>query len=187
MRAAGPLRTHYVFWGKNVRLPATSSPLIFTLPFSVEADVEIPQDGANGVIVAAGSLFGGWSFYLKDGRPVAYAAVTQLPGQQFRVAAEKPLSPGPNKLRFEFEAAGEGGVMRISVNGTEVAHGELPKRPRTLAGLGETFDVGRDSNTPVSDEYQDEGVFTGEIDKVVVDVKPPSAGSPANGKPPEPD
>ena len=113
------------------------------------------------MIVAAGSLFGGWSFYLKDGRPVAYAAVTQLPGQQFRVAAEKPLAVGPNKLRFDFEAAGQGGVMRISVNGTEIAHGELPMRPRTLAGLGETFDIGRDSNTPVSDEYQDEGVFTG--------------------------
>jgi arylsulfatase A-like enzyme len=186
-RALGPLKTHYVIWGKNVRLPGTSAPPIFALPFSLEADVEIPQSGANGVIVAAGSLFGGWSFYLKDGRPVAYAAVTQLPGQQFRVAAEKPLSPGPNQLRFDFEAAGPGGVMRISVNGAEVAHGDFPTRPRTLAGLGETFDVGRDSNAPVSDEYQDEGVFTGEIDRVVVDVKPPPAGPPVNRKAAEPD
>ena len=60
--------------------------------------------------------------------------------------------------------------MRISVNGAEVVHGDLPK-PAHLAGLGETFDVGRDSNTPVSDEYQNEGVFTGDIDKVVVDVE----------------
>ena len=186
-RATTPLKTHYVFWGKDIRLPGTSAPPIFTLPFSVEADVEIPQGGANGVVVAAGSLFGGWSFYLKDGRPVAYAAATNMPGQQFRVAAAKPLSPGPNKLRFDFEAAGEGGVMKISANGVEIAHGDIQARPRTLAGLGETFDTGRDTNAPVSDEYQDEGVFTGEIDKVVVDVKPPAAGSPVNPKPREPD
>jgi len=49
--------------------------------------------------------------------------------------------------------------MTISVNGAKVARGDLPTRPRTLAD--ETFDVGRDSNTPVTDEYQDEGVFTG--------------------------
>jgi hypothetical protein len=187
MRASGPLKTHYVFWGRNIRLPDIGAPPIFALPFTLEADVEVPESGANGVVVAAGSLFGGWSFYLKDGRPVAYAAVSQMPGQQFRVAAEKPLAPGPNKLRFDLQAAGEGGVMTIFVNGAEVARGELPRRPRTLAGLGETFDVGRDSNAPVSDEYQEEGVFTGEIDKVVVDVKLPPAGSPGSRKPAEPD
>ena len=46
-RAFGPLKTHYVFWGKNVRLPGTSAPPIFALPFSVEAEVEIPQGGAR--------------------------------------------------------------------------------------------------------------------------------------------
>jgi arylsulfatase A-like enzyme len=186
MRAAGPLRTHYVFWGKGIRLPGTSAPPIFALPFSIEADVEVPQDGANGVIVAAGSLFGGWSFYLEDGRPVAYAAVTQFPGQQFRVAAEKSLAPGPNKLRFEVGAAGPGGVLKIFVNGAQVAQGDLPMRPRTLAGLGETFDIGRDSNTPVSGEYQNEGVFTGEIEKVVVDLTPPATGR-SDRRPADPD
>jgi arylsulfatase len=186
-RASGPPKTHYVFWGKNISLPGNSGPPIFALPFSLEADLDIPEGGANGVIVAAGSLFGGWSFYLKNGRPVAYAAVTQLPGQQFRVTAEKPIPLGANKLRFDFDASGKGGVMRISVNGAEVARGDIAMRPFTLAGGGETFDVGRDRNAPVSDDYQNEGVFTGEIKKVVVDVKPPADGSPAPRKPAEPD
>jgi arylsulfatase len=186
VRASGPPRTHYVFWGKNISLPGTSGPPIFALPFSLEADLDIPEGGANGVIVAAGSLFGGWSFYLKNGRPVAYGAVSQLPGQQFRVAAEKPIPPGAHQLRFDFDASGKGGEMRISVNGTEVARGDVPMRPFILAGGGETFDIGRDRNAPVTDDYQNEGVFTGEIKKVVVDVKLPP-GAPAPRKPPEPD
>jgi len=188
VRAAGSLKTHYVFWGRNLRLPGATAPPIFALPFSIEADVSVPASGANGVIAAAGSLFGGWSFYLLDGRPVAYAAVSQIPGQQFRVAADKPIPPGAARLRFDFEPSGQGGVLSISVNGAEVAHATLPLRPRTMAGSGEAFDTGRDTSAPVSNEYQNEGVFTGEIDRVVVDVRLPSTpGAPPLRKPAEAD
>jgi arylsulfatase A-like enzyme len=186
-RATGTLRTRYVYWGKNIILPNFSAPPIFAFPFSVEADVEIPQGGATGVILAAGSQFGGWSLYLKDSRPIAYAAASQLPGQQFRIAADKALSPGPNKLLFSCEAAGAGGVVKISVNGVEVARADISARPRTLAGVTETFDIGRDSDAPVSDDYQNEGVFTGTIDRVEVDVKPPSGGPAESKRPPDPD
>jgi arylsulfatase len=75
--------------------------------------------------------------------------------------------------------------MHISVNGAEVARSDFAKRPSVLAGGGETFDIGRDRNAPVSDEYQDEGVFTGDIRKVEVDVKLP-AGAGASPMPTEP-
>ena len=72
--------------------------------------------------------------------------------------------------------------MHIFVDGAEVARGDFAQRPSFLAGGGETFDIGRDRNAPVSDEYQDEGVFTGDIRKVEVDVKLPAGA----GVPPAP-
>jgi arylsulfatase len=177
MRAAGGFKARYVYWGKDIRMPHSAMPPIFNRPFSLEAELEIPAGGADGVIAAAGSSFGGWSFYLKDGKPVAYAAASQLPGQQSRVAADKPLPHGRNRLRFDFAAAGAGGVLTISVNGTEVAREDIAAIAPSMAGIGETFDTGRDANVAVSPEYRDGGVFTGEIDKIEVVVKLPVAGS----------
>jgi hypothetical protein len=185
MQMPRSMQSHYVYWGKDIRLPSASAPPIFSAGFSITADVAVPE-AANGVIVAAGSLFGGWSFYLKDGRPVAYAAASQFSGQQARVAAPTALNPGRNHLRFEFDPSGASSVMRISVNDTEVARGTISSVPHTLAGVGESFDIGRDSNAPVSDEYQSEGVFDGEINKVEIDVKQVPAGA-ARAKPADPD
>lgn len=174
-QAMGSFRSNYVYWGPDIRLPLFAAPPIFFMPFSIEAELEIPKGGANGVIIAAGSQFGGWSFYLKDGKPVAYAAALHLPGQQHRVAADKPLASGSNNVRFEFAPTGKGGVVTIAVNGKEVARQTIPSYPHMMAGTSETFDVGRDSASPVSAEYQHEGVFTGEIRRVEVQMKRPAA------------
>jgi arylsulfatase len=181
-----PIKSHYVYWGKNIQLPSASAPPIFSAGFSITADVEVPE-AANGVIVSAGSLFGGWSFYLKDGRPVAYAAASQFPGQQSRVAAETPLHSGRNQVRFEFDPSGASGLIRISINDMEVARATIPSVPHTLAGVGESFDIGRDSNAPVSDEYHSEGVFDGEINKVEIEVKRAPHGAAVAPKPADPD
>jgi arylsulfatase len=154
-------------WGPDIRLSLAAAPPIFMLPFGIDADIEVPEGGANGVIVAAGSYFGGWSFYLDEGVPVAVAAVSPQPGGEARVAATEPLPAGRHKLRFEFSAAGE---LTILVNGEERAKGPVERKPPIMAGGGETFDTGRDSNDPVSRDYADEGVFTGTIHRIDVAV-----------------
>ncbi len=166
-------RFNYVFWGKDIYLPNVSSPAIFSLPFSIEADINVPANGANGVIVAAGSWFGGWSFYLRDGKPTAFAAASNLPGMQTRIEAPNPLAAGNSVVRYEFTPSGEGGTLTILVNGAQVASGQIAHRPMMMAGTAETFDVGRDSGVPVTDDYSNEGIFTGDIKKVEVNLKPP--------------
>lgn len=183
MRATGSFRSNYVYWGPNIRLPLMASPPIFNLPFSLTAEIDIPKSGATGVIAAAGSFFGGWSFYLKDGKPIAYAAASHLPGEQYRVAASKPLAAGPNSLRFDFAPEKDGGVVTITVNGNEVARQSIASYPHMMAGTSETFDIGRDSNSPVSEDYAHEGVFSGEIKKVEVKLKMPSAAAQAPAAP----
>ena len=175
IRAAGQLpRTRYIYWGSGIRMTYATMPPIFNLPFTIDADLEIPAAGANGVIVAAGSQFGGLSFYLQEGRPVAYLAATQLPGDQSRIAAETAIPAGPAHVRFEYVPATSGDVMVISVNGKEVARGNIARRARSMAGLGETFDTGRDTNVPVTKDYVDGGEFTGTINKVEVNITGPA-------------
>ncbi len=168
----------YTYWGRDVQLQFGVSPMIFHLPYSIEVDVRIPEGGAEGVLVAAGSKFGGWSFYLDEGKPTAYASKSGLPleGAQSRVAAKSALKPGAHKVKYDFQITGPGGVMTISVDGEQVAEGEIAKRPLMLAGNGETFDTGRDTNVPVAPDYDREGVFTGEIDKVTVKLQMPNFG-----------
>ncbi len=187
IRASGQQpRLDYVFWGKDIHLQMMSAPPITFLPFSLEAEVEVPPEGGEGVIVAAGSHFGGWSFYLDQGRPTAFASITPLPlpGAQTRVAADRALEAGLHTLRFDFGFKGEGGDLTISVDGEKVASGTITQRPRILAGNGETFDTGRDTNVPVSPDYEKEGPFNGSINKVKVTVKMPQL--PAAGAPNRP-
>ena len=154
-----------------------ASPPIFFLPFSIEMDVQISPEGGDGVMVAAGSRFGGWSFYLQDGKPVGYAAVSPLQGRQYQVSADKPLSSGSHLVRYEFTPSkGGGGSLSILVDGEKVAEGKLAEVPHVMAGSGETFDIGRDSRGPVSMDYKREGVFNGKINKIEVRLEMPDAG-----------
>lgn len=167
-------RTEYVYWGPNIRIAMSdASPPIFWVPFRIEADIEIPEDGADGVIYAAGSHFGGWSFYLMDGRPVVASARSPLPGGFHKVEATRALPPGAHRLVFDVDFVDSGAQVRISANERELVSGTLEGRPSGVGGGGETFDTGRDSNLPVSPDYSEEGVFSGKINKVAVQIKRP--------------
>ncbi len=171
-------RMSYEYWGRDVRLQYGVAPMIFHMPFSIEAQVRVPKGGAEGVIVAAGSHFGGWSFYLEDGKPTAYSSVSGLPleGAQSKVKAKRALKPGAHTVRYDFKVTGDDGILSISVDGEQVAEGRIAQRPKMIAGNGETFDTGRDSNVAVSPDYEREGVFSGEIDKVTVKLQMPGMG-----------
>lgn len=70
------------------------------------AKVEIPEGGAEGVILAQAGRFGGWSLYMKDGKLVYTYNFLGL--QRFNVAAEHPLPPGKATIRYEFASDGTG-------------------------------------------------------------------------------
>jgi arylsulfatase A-like enzyme len=167
-----PLRAHYVFWGPGIGAPTLIADQLFWSSFTITADVTVPHGGANGVILAVGSMFGGWSFYLKDGKPTAYASVSVYPGLQTRVSAGSALAAGEHHLVFAYKAGKAGGVVTISDNGTVIANGQISKVPRIFGSSSETMDVGEDTGAQVTDDYSDGGVFTGDINKVVLDATP---------------
>jgi arylsulfatase len=178
----GSRRTDWVYWGRDITVSYDAAPPMAARSFSLTADITVPPAGGNGVLVANGSWFGGWAFYLKDGRPVAHEAFSQQPQDQFHVAAAAPLPPGPAALRYDFDfdggGPGKGGLMRISVNGKEVARGRIERTITLRAGLGETFDVGYDTGAPVIEDYSGDGRFNGDIAKVTMRLGAPGKPGP---------
>ncbi|MDO8940340.1 MAG: arylsulfatase [Methylicorpusculum sp.] len=141
---------------------------------TVTAEVEIPQNGANGVILAQGGRFGGWALYMKEGKP-AYSY--NLAGmQRTTIAAAQPLAAGKASivLNFAYDGGGpgKGGMATLTVNGEKAAEGRIERTTPFVFSLDEGADVGRDEDTPVSEEYkQGDNRFNGKIVKVTVETK----------------
>jgi arylsulfatase A-like enzyme len=145
---------------------------------TIIAEVTIPEKGASGVILAQAGRFGGWSLYLKDGKPTYTYNFLGL--SRSTVAAASPVPAGKATVRFEFAydggGLGKGGVGTIFVNGKKVAEGRIEKTQALMFSADEGADVGEDGETPVVEDY---GIpapyrFTGRISKVTVEVKPAS-------------
>jgi arylsulfatase len=145
---------------------------------SITADVEVPEGGANGVILAQGGRFGGWSLYLKDGKPTYCYNFLGL--QEFKVSASDALAAGKANVRMNFDydggGIGKGGTATILVNGQKVASGRIERTQMAIFSADETAAVGVDDATPVTTDYPErENAFTGKILKVTIDVKPMGA------------
>ncbi|HEX9136727.1 MAG TPA: sulfatase/phosphatase domain-containing protein, partial [Nitrospirota bacterium] len=142
---------------------------------SVTAEVEIPIGGANGVILAQAGRFGGWSLYLKEGKPVY--AYNWLGLNRYTIAAAAAFPAGKSTIRYEFSydggGLGKGGTGAIFVNGKKVAEGRIEKTQGYAFSADEGADVGEDDETPVVEDY---GIpapyaFSGKIDWVTIDLK----------------
>jgi arylsulfatase len=141
---------------------------------TITAEVELSDDRANGVILAQAGYFGGWTLYMKDGKP--HHEYNWFALERTNVAGESALAPGKHTILYEFipdqAKPGTGGRSILSVDGQKVAEGHIPKtQPFAFSG-DEGADVGRDGETNVSGDYPAaDNAFTGTIHKVVVEVK----------------
>ena len=167
--------TDFTYWGKDVSVAQSAAPSFALRSFTIAAKIRVTEARQTGVLLADGSVFGGWSFYLKDGVPVAYEAISQNDTDRFRVAGAEPLPEGPATVTFDFERDPQpatGGTMHIGVDGREVGQGHVDRTINIPAGLGETFDIGSDTGAAVSDEYPGAGAFPGDIESVTVHLGP---------------
>ncbi len=141
----------------------------------ITAEVEVPKDRANGIIIAQGGRFGGWALYVKDGVPAYDYNFLGL--QRFTIAGKEQLKPGKATIRFEFAydggGFGKGGVGALYVNDQKVAEGRIERTQPMIFSADETADVGIDLATPVVESIGSESKsrFTGKIPKVTIEVK----------------
>ena len=141
----------------------------------VTASVEVPAEGAEGVLCAIGDWTNGWALVVLDGRPTF---LLNIVSRGYQVQAPAALTPGPHDVGLRFEADGTGaGEGVLYVDGHEVARGSLPEGVG-MSGIqigGGGLRIGEDAGFPVSDDYRPPFRFTGTLHHVEVDGRPPSA------------
>jgi len=142
---------------------------------TLTAEIEVPEGGSNGTIIAQGGRFGGWSLYVKDGVPAYDYNFLGL--QRTSIAGTAKLPPGKATLQFVFDydggGPGKGGQGTLLVNGQKVAEGRIERTQYGMFSADETADVGIDLGTPVVEAIGAEAKsrFTGHIPKLTVEVK----------------
>ena len=162
-----------VLFGGMGRLSENSVVVTKNKSHAVTAEIVVPDGGANGVIVAQGGAFGGFSLYLKDGKPAYCYNLFGL--QQFKVYGSEEVPAGEHQVRMEFTydggGVGKGGDVTLYLDGAEVGSGRIDGTVPMVFSADETTDVGSDSATPVSDDYgpKDSG-FTGKVQWVQIDL-----------------
>ncbi len=148
---------------------------------TITAEIESPEGGGNGTVIAQGGRFGGWSLYVKDGVPGYDYNFLGL--QRTSIASTKKLPSGRSTLRFQFDydggGPGKGGQGTLFVDDEKVAEGRIPATQPGIFSADETADVGIDLGTPVVEAIGAEAKsrFTGRIPKLTVQVQnaPPKA------------
>jgi arylsulfatase A-like enzyme len=137
-------------------------------PHEIRAEVVIPDAGAEGVLLAHGSWFAGYSLYVKDGH--LHYVHNHLGLDEYRISSRVPVAPGRRTLVFRFARTGRhAGRGTLSVDGTEVGAGDIPKTvPAVIETSGEGLCCGYDSGLPVTADYKAPFRFTGTIERVVV-------------------
>jgi arylsulfatase A-like enzyme len=162
-----------VFFPGMGRLSENSVVSIKNKSFSVTAEIEVPDGGVDGVIIAQGGRFGGWSFYARDGK--AKFVYNVLGIQEFPVEADAPIPAGKHQVRMHFAYDGgglaKGGDVTLYYDDTVAGAGRVGATQPMIFSADETTDIGYESGTTVTSNYTAAGSrFTGKIKSVRIDL-----------------
>ena len=178
-------KTLFTYSGELTGIPHGDAPSVLDTSYTITAEVEIPQGGAEGMLLTEGGRFGGYGFYLLKGKPTFVWNLLDL--ERVRWDGPETLSPGKHTLVFDFTYEGEGlaslasgisgigkgGTGALKVDGKEVVSKRMDRTVPLILQWDETFDVGADTGTPVDDkDYQVPFRFTGKLNKLTLQLKP---------------
>jgi arylsulfatase A-like enzyme len=163
-----------LLFGGMGRLSENSIVVTKNKSFSITAEIDVPESGANGVIISQGGAFGGFSLYLADGKPAYCYNLFGL--ELVKVYGGSPIPAGEHQVRMEFTydggGLGKGGDIALFVDGEQVGQGRVEATVPMLFSADETTDVGSDTATAVSDDYSpQDSVFSGKIHWVQIDIE----------------
>lgn len=174
-----PDRKRYVYLPGGGSIPEAVAVDLKNRSHTIVASVEIPADGpVEGVLLAHGGRFGGYSLFVKDRRLVYVHNYCGI--ERFSVRSDVEVPSGRCSLMFTFEKTSEpelhkgkgaAGIGRLYINGRKVGESHIPvTQPLVYSLTGEGLCCGYDRGLPVTDEYRAPFRFTGVIERVVVDV-----------------
>jgi arylsulfatase len=180
-------RNVFTYSGELTGIPMGDAPQLLATSYTITAEVEVPQSGAEGMLVTQGGRFGGWGFYLLKGKPVYVWNLLDL--KRIRWEGADALSPGKHTVAFDFNYDGLGfatlafnntsglgrsGTGVLKVDGKVVATQKMEHTIPVTLQWDESFDVGADTGTPVDDkDYQVPFKFTGKLNKLTLTINRP--------------
>ena len=172
-----PTVTRYTFAGDVQNIQKGLVPRIAGRSYAIEAELEVPQGGAEGVIVANADFIGGWALWVDD-KGLLNHTYSFLGVESYKQVSTKPIPTGDVSVKMLFEAdeakPGSGGNVTLWAGGEQIGEGRLDKTIPMLATSYAGMDVGRDNGLVVDLAYEDKAPyeFTGTVKKVVFDLKP---------------
>jgi hypothetical protein len=162
----------FTYYDGMVRIPEGGAPDLKNKSFGISAVVEIPEGGAEGLIMTPGGRFAGLGLSLLDSRPVFHYNLCDV--ERYSVAGNETLSPGRHVVTLDFNydggGVGKGGQATLTVDGKKAASERLPQTIPFRMSLDETRDIGEDTGTPVSEDYEVPFKFTGNLEKVTINI-----------------
>ena len=163
------------YYPGQIGLPPDASPRILNRSWSITADVEIPDSGAEGMIVTQGGGVGGYGLYVRDQKPIFVYNFLTL--DRTTISGSEPLPKGKAQIKMEFayqggpKELGKGALVTLSINGRKVAEGQIARTIPATISIQEGLDVGEDVGSPVDFTYTPPFKFTGKIEKVTFELK----------------
>ncbi len=186
-------RTEFVYTRPMVGLPQGDSPLLLNTSYTITADIEVPEGGAEGMILTSGGRFAGYGFYLLNGKPVFLWNLVDL--ERIKWEGNEVLSPGRHTIEFDFQYQGLGagtlafndfsgvgrpGIGTLKVDGKLVDSKEMKRTLPMILQWDEAFDIGSDTLTGVNDaDYQPPFPLTAKLNRLTIKVDRPQL-SPAD-------
>jgi arylsulfatase A-like enzyme len=180
-------RTEFVYTRPMVGLPQGDSPFLLDSSYTITADLEVPQGGAEGMILTSGGRFAGYGFYLLKGKPVFLWNLIDL--ERVKWEGPEALAPGKHTLEFDFKYDGLGvgtlafnnlsglgrpGTGTLKVDGKAVKTITLSHTLPMILQWDESFDIGSDTLTGVNDaDYQPPFPLTAKLNKLTIKVDRP--------------
>jgi arylsulfatase len=188
-------RSEFVYTRPMVGLPQGDSPMLLNASYTISADIEVPQGGAEGMILTSGGRFGGYGFYLLKGKPVFLWNMVDLERPKWE--GTDALPPGRHTVEFDFKYEGLGvgtlafnnmsglgrpGTGTLKVDGRDVATKRMEKTLPMILQWDESFDIGSDTLTGVNDaDYKPPFALTAKLNRLTIKVDRPQL-SPADIK-----
>ena len=180
-------RTEFVYTAPMVGLPQGDFPLLLNTSYTVTAEIDVPEGGAEGMILTSGGRFAGYGFYLLKGKPVFLWNLVDL--ERLKWEGPDALGPGKHTIEFDFKYEGLGpgtlafnnfsgvgrpGTGTLKVDGKAVDTKAMPKTLPMILQWDESFDIGSDTLTGVNDaDYQPPFALTAKLDKLTIKIDRP--------------
>lgn len=165
-------RTKFVY-PNLLRLTEGAAPDLKYRSHEVIAEVLIPEDGAEGVLFTQGGRFGGYGLYLKDGKLVYHYNLVGV--ERYNVTSDKPVPTGEVTLKMVYTSDEKkplaGADVKLFANGQQIGAGRVEKSIPNRVSIDETLDIGLDTGTPVSEDFEVPFKFSGQLKKLTIDLK----------------